>query len=236
MNTNTFAINIRPGDIISLPQPAESYSDNPFDSCSPGEQLSVLDVWWNNKTHRLIHAIKRADGRNIIIAFDQPNTLIIRHQTNFGTEATYQIGQKVYAHWMHQTSPGIIEDATHIPGPDGESVYVVLTARGTRAYVGPDDLKADTSPHPAIGQIWVCLHGDASGMSLTVVEVAENGLDVMCQRGQSSSTSSYLLSSVHHGILVDTAPTPVGEKGVDYDDVLMEVKYLGRRLVRVFRY
>lgn len=235
MTTDVPVNALRLGDIISLPQPAETYSDNPHDLCSPEQELSVINAWWNGRTHRtMIQCLVLHEERTIILAFDQSNMMVTRHQTTSGANIVYQDGQKVYVHWMHKTSPGIVKESVHTP--DGESVYVVLTSQGTKAYVGPEDLRADTSPHPVVGQTWVCLHGDARGRTLTVTEVSENCLDVMCRRGQFGSSDSYILSSAHHGILASTAPAPVGEKGVDYDDVEMEVGSLGKKLVRVFRY
>lgn len=221
---------IQQGDVISLPQPPETYSDNSAGTYQPGEHLRITRAWWHPKTSR--HMIQLdSDHRNAIVAFERSNdTVTLRERPGFGPfDADYQIGQKVYAHWMNETLTGIVEHIIHVPD---ESVYTVRTSRGTLAYVGPENMRADHSPLPAEGQQWVCLLGRHEGLILTVIEA--DGLEAICRNESTGRVSRYILASVNYGITVDTAPEPAGALGVDYEDVEMNVSGSSRK-VRVFR-
>lgn len=221
---------IQQGDIVTLPQPPETYSDNPAGTYQPGEHLRVTRAWWHPKTSR--HMIQLdSDHRDAIVAFDRSNDTVTLHERpGFGPfDAEYQAGQKVYAHWMSETLTGIVIDAIHL---DDDSVYTVRTSRGTLAYVGPENMRADHSPLPAEGQQWVCLHGRHKGLILTVT--VPEGLEALCRNERNGSLNRYILASVNYGLAVDTAPEPAGKLGVDYEDVEMELSG-STRMVRVFR-
>src|SRR5512136_2988644 len=202
---------IQQGDIISLPQPPEHYSDNPAGTYQPGEQLRITRVWWHPKTSRHMAQLD-SDHRDAIIAFDQSSDSVTLHERpGFGPfGAVYEVGQKVYVHWMSETLSGIVIDAIHL---DDESVYTVRTSRGTLAYTGPESTRIDHSPLPAEGQQWVCLYGRHKGMVLTVT--VPEGLEALCRNGRTGGLNRYILASVHYGLTVDTAPEPTGTQGVD---------------------
>lgn len=227
---NIYINNIRQGDVISLPQPPETYSDNSPNTYQPGEHLKITRSWWNRQTSR--HVIQLDSyHRDAIVAFDRSSDIATLHERpGFGPfDAVYQVGQKVYVHWMSETLTGIVVHEIHL---DNESVYTVRTQRGTLAYVGPENTRADHSPLPAEGQQWVCLHGRHKGMILTVT--VPDGLEALCRNGRTGDFNRYILASVNYGLTVDTAPEPAGKLGVDYEDVEMEISG-STRMVRVFR-
>lgn len=220
---------IQQGDIVTLPQPSESYSDNPAGTYRLGERLKVTRAWWHLKTSRHMIQLDR-DHRDAIVAFDRSSDTVTLHERpGFGPlDAVYQVGQKVYAHWMGEILSGIVIDAIYL---GEESVYTVRTSRSL-AYVGPESMRVDHSPLPAEGQQWVCLHGRHHGMVLTVT--VPEGLNALCRNERTGSLNRYILSSANYGLTVDTAPEPAGTRGVDYEDVEMEIQG-STRMVRVFR-
>ena len=221
---------IQQGDVISLPKPPEQYSDNPADAYQTGEYLRITKAWFHSGLSRHMIQLDN-DHSNAIVAFADPSTEVTLHERpGFGPlDADYQIGQKVYAHWMNETLTGIVEHIIQVPD---ESVYTVRTSRGTRAYVGPENMRADHSPLPAEDQQWVCLLGRHKGTILTVVEA--DGLEGLCRNETTGTVSRYILASVDYGLTIATAPEPAGVLGVDYEDVEMDV--LGSsRMVRIFR-
>lgn len=95
----------------------------------------------------------------------------------YGSAGAYAVGDRVGVRWGGTKSAGVVAEV-HRAADD--VVYTVNRPGLGAAYVGPEDMRPDTTPAPEVGQVWVC---DSVGVTATVHGVRACGLIAETDRG-----------------------------------------------------